>query len=591
MRNKVLWALSGLVAVAATTIAIASTIAHATVRAYPSPGSHFASAQTQISLRNVRPSHIGPMEIDGSVSGRHGGRLVAHSDGRGASFVPDEPFTAGETVTVRTRLPIYGAHDGDYRIRIATPAGALTPMPLAAPSLTGSGVQTFHSRHDLIPMRVAATLRRGAAPGDVFLGKFNAPLERGSGQNGPMILDPQGHLVWFGPIAAPNTIATDVRVQRYEGQPVLTWWQGVINLGNGSGQGMILDRSYRQVATVRAGNGYHADLHEFLVTPRNTALVLALDPVVGDLSAFHGPRRATILDNVVQEIDIKTGLVLMEWHSLDQVSPAESYVAANANPLADDYFHLNSAELEPDGSLIVSARNTWAIYKVDTRTGTVAWRLGGRRSSFRMLRGSAFAWQHDARVHADGTLTLFDDGSSPAVHSESRGLTLRLDMRRRRASVVHDWRHSPKVLANSQGNTQIQPNGNAFIGWGSERYASEYDVHGGLVADYAFPFGSESYRAYRFPWDAQPATKPAVAASTDGSSVRVYMSWNGATNVASWDVLAGPGSASLSVIGSARRRDFETLATVRTTFPFVAVRAKDAAGHVLATSAAIRPHR
>jgi arylsulfotransferase ASST len=589
VRKKLSWALPGLVA---TLVAGVSASAGATVRVYPSPGSHVASPRTQISLRSVAPSHVGPMEVTGSASGRHTGKLLAHSDGRGASFVPDQPFAPGETVTIRTRLPIYGAHDGDYRIQIATPAAPIPPLPLGPPLLSGSGVQTFHSRHDLIPMRVTVpTLRSGIAPGDVFLGKFNAPLQRGSGQNGPMILDPQGHLVWLQPITAANTLATDVRVQRYQGQPVLTWWQGLINRGTGlHGEGVILDRSYRQIATVNAGNGYSADLHEFLLTPHDTALVLAANPVTFDLSSIHGSRTATVFDNVVQEIDVKTGLVEMEWHSLDQVSPGESYIPPpKIGQHIHDYFHINSVGQLADGSLIVSGRNTWAIYKVDTRTGAVVWRLNGKRSSFHMLRGSTFAWQHDARVQPDGTITLFDDGAAPPVHSQSHGIGIGVDLHHRRAWLRHDWRHSPKILTGSQGNTQMLPNGDAFIGWGAAPFASEFSPHGTLLADYHLANGSESYRAYRFPWDAQPATPPDVAASTDGTTVRVYMSWNGATNVASWDILAGSSPGALSVIGSAQRRDFETAATVRTTLPFVAVQAKDAAGHALGTSAAIRP--
>jgi hypothetical protein len=582
-----LWAVSLL---ASGLIALGAGSAGAAVSAYPSPGSHLALPGTQISLRGVAPGDVGPLEIVGSVSGRHSGRLLAHSDGHGASFVPDQPFKAGEAVAVRTRLDILGAHNGNYGLQIERPTRIFPPMPFVAPVDHGSGVQRFHSRHDLVPMKLTVpTLHSGIAPGDLFLAKLNAPLQRGPGLNGPMIFDPRGHLIWFQPLSG-NDLAFDLRVQRYAGQPVLTWWQGYINRGMGQGNGVILDRSYHQVATVSAGNGLRADLHEFLLTPRDTAFVFAPNPVTWDLSSIHGSKTATVFDNVVQEIDVKTGLVLFEWHSLDRVDPGESYIPPpRVGDHIHDYFHVNAVEQLPDGSLLISARNTWAVYNVDARTGAVVWRLNGKHSSFHMLRGSTFAWQHDVRAHADGTITLFDDGAAPPIHSQSHGIGLRIDTRHRRAWLVRDYRHVPKVLTGSQGNMQVLANGDTLVGWGAQPLASEFSLHGTLLADYQLASGAESYRAYRFPWDAQPSTPPDVAASTDGSAVHVYMSWNGATNVASWTVLAGPNAGALAPVATVARSDFETAATVRTTQPSIAVQAKDAAGHVLGASAAITP--
>jgi hypothetical protein len=576
--------------VAVALFALGASAASAAVSAYPSPGSRLALPGTQISLRGVAPADVGPLEIVGSVSGRHTGRLLGHSDGHGASFVPDQPFKAGETVAVRTRLDVLGARNGNYSLQIETPTRIFPPMPFVLQVDHGSGVLRFHSRHDLVPMRLTVpTLRSGAAPGDVFLAKLNAPLQRGPGINGPAIYDPRGHLVWFQPLSG-NNLGFDLRVQRYGGRPVLTWWQGYINRGMGQGQGIILDTSYRQIATVKAGNGLRADLHEFLLTSHDTAFVLAPNPVTWDLSSIHGSKTATEFDNVVQEIDVKTGLVLFEWHSLDQVDPGESFIPPpRVGGHIHDYFHVNAVEPLADGNLLVSARNTWALYKIDGRTGDIVWRLNGKRSSFHMLRGSTFAWQHDPRVHSDGTISLFDDGAAPPVHSQSHGIALRIDTRNRRAWLVRDYRHVPKILTGSQGNMQVLPNGDAFLGWGAAPFASEFSPHGTLLADYRLPDGAESYRAYRFPWNAQPTTPPDVAASTDGKATQVYMSWNGATNVASWTVLAGASAGALSPVKTVTRGDFETATTLGGAQPSIAVQAKDADGHVLGTSAAITP--
>jgi hypothetical protein len=407
-----------------------------------------------------------------------------------------------------------------------------------------------------------------------------------------MVLDPHGRLIWFHPLKGTDQ-ALDVRVQQYGGQPVLTWWQGFINAGVGAGAGVIFDRSYRRIALVRAGNGLQADPHEFLLTPRGTALLVAEQPVVWDLSAIHGAKRAVVYDSVVQEVDVRTGLVLFEWHSLDHVNVAESYVPP---PRADghvyDYFHINSVAQLGSGDFLVSARNTWGVYKLDEATGAVDWRLGGKRSSFRMGPGTTFAWQHDARVQADGTITVFDDGGAPPVHTQSRAIGLRIDTHTMRAALDDDDEHVPAVLANSQGNAQRLPGGDTLVGWGSAPLISEFSPHGRLLFDLRFPAGDETYRAYRFPWSPRPQTLPALAASTDGGGhVKAYMSWNGAANVARWELLAGASATTLAPVASVRDGGFETAATLRTREPLLAAQARDSAGRVLATSTPIAPAR
>jgi hypothetical protein len=590
MRWKAIWAAT----IVASAGALATTGAGAAtaVSAYPSPGSHVASAQTQISLRGVAPDHAGPLTVTGSRTGAHGGRLLAHADGQGASFLPDKPFAAGETVTVQSHLPVHRSRNGAWSFQIATQGGPIRPVRPPPPILHGA-VERFHSRPDLVPAKLSVgTSRPGVAPGDIFLGEFAFPGLHGPGQPGPAIVDSHGQVIWFHPLSGTD-LALDVRVQRYQGQPVVTWWQGFVNAGVGSGVGMVYDSSYRQIATVRAGNGYQADPHELLLTPRDTAFVLVENPVVWDLSSIHGARRAVVLDSVIQEVEVKTGFVRFEWHSLDHVAPGESYTPPpKQDGHVHDYFHINSVGENGDGSLLVSARNTWAIYKLDRATGSIDWRLNGKRSTFRMAPGSTFAWQHDARTLPDGTVTLYDDGGAPPVHTQSRGIGIHVDIHSRKAWLVRSYLHRPKVLANSQGNMQPLPNGNELVGWGNVPLASEFNRHGRLLLDLRFPPGDESYRAYRFPWTGTPTDLPALAASSDGKgTTTVYASWNGATNVAAWNVLAGPSPSQLSVVASVHRTGFETQAVVKTSQPFVAVQAKDGASKVIATSKAVAPPR
>jgi hypothetical protein len=586
--------LASATATVATGLACASAAAAtAPVSVYPSPGTRLASPSAQISFRGVGAAAVGTVTVSGSRSGAHPGKLAGHSDGKGASFLPDHPFAAGETVTVHTGLAVRGGHDGTFSIQIATQGPPLTAAGVPAAITSGSGVQRFHSRPDLAPAKLSvATSKPGVAPGDLFLGQFSAPGQHGPGQAGPMVVDPQGRLIWFHAMHGTQ-LALDVRVQQYGGQPVMTWWQGDVNAGVGIGSGMIFDRAYHRIAVVNAGNGYRADPHEFLLTPSGTAFVGVENPVVYDLSSVHGAKRAVVLDSVVQAIDVKTGLVQFEWHSLDHVAPSESYIPpVTVDGHVYDYFHINSITVNRDGDPIVSARNTWGVYKIDAGTGALVWRLNGKKSSFTMAQGSTFAWQHDARILPDGTITLFDDGAAPAVHTQSHGIGIRVDTHKKSAWLVHDFVHTPKVLSNSQGNMQTLPNSNTLVGWGSAPLVSEFSPGGKLLFDLRFPLGDESYRAYRSPWDPRPTSTPAIAASSDGKgTATVYASWNGAANVASWEVLAGASASALAPVASVKKTDFETKATVKTTRPFVAVRAKNAAGAVLSTSAAITPKK
>jgi hypothetical protein len=394
--------------------------------------------------------------------------------------------------------------------------------------------------------------------------------------------------VWF----SNDRYAADFKVQSYKGRPVLTWWEGKKYLRHGVGEYVILDRSYREITRVRAGNGYQGDLHEFSITAHDTALLTAYNPRGGDLSSVGGPKDGIVTEGIAQEVDIETGEVLFEWHSLDHVGLDESYFPkVPKDPEKPyDYFHINSIDVDYDSNLLISVRNTSAIYKVDRKSGEVMWRLGGKKSDFEMGPGTRTAYQHDARRQPDGSITIFDNGAAPQVHEQSRGIVLKLDEDKMTATLVREYTHPKKVLSGGQGNMQMLPNDNVFIGWGSEPFFSEFSSDGELLFNARFR-PVESYRAFRFPWSGQPSDDPAVAAeSGPDDEVTVYASWNGATEVATWQVLAGPGPGQLRPVGSAvPRGGFETAIALHTTEPYVGVQAKNGSGSVLGTSRAVKP--
>jgi hypothetical protein len=549
------------------------------------PGSRDASPHTQISFLGVPAAELSAVRVWGSRTGFHAGRLHPYSQGNGGSFVLARPFAEGERVTVRARLRVGGSVKPLFDQFAVADQDAISFPPETTHAGKASDVQSFISRPDLHPPELTVSAQSSAvAAGDEFVAPYTGP-----GQAGPMILDPGGGLLWFKPLHTHSS-ATNLRVQEYNQRPVLTWWQGIASVhGFGRGEDVIDDSTYTELARVRAGNGYRADLHEFQLTARGTALITVYVPVLCNLSSLGGPAHGAVTDGMIQEIDVSTGLVEREWTSLDHVALSESYELARRSKTSwpFDFFHINSIELEQDGSLLTSGRNTRAVYDLDGRSGQIVWRLGGKRSSFTMGPSTGIAYQHDARELPDGTISVFDNGASPAVHGQSRGLILAIDRQRKLATRVSQIVHTPPFLAESQGNLQALPNGDWFIGWGELPQFSEFGAGGQLLFDARFPPGTQSYRSFRLPWTGIPAHPPSLAfqPSPGGGGV-VNASWNGATLVSSWQVLAGTSPTALNPVARAQRSGFETAVLVApgAIGPFVAVQALDETGRVLGVS-------
>jgi hypothetical protein len=548
------------------------------VAVYPSPGTSFNQPHQQIAFRGVPASQIGSISVVGSRSGPHTGHVAADSDGSGGSFLPDAQFQNGETVTVTTSLNVIGGHNGTFTFRIEHPSWPIKAMKLPQVPNGANALQHFRSRPDLLPPSIWVSKNSApASEGDIFVAPQFGPV-----QNGPMILDPSGRLLWFTPFPiSQKLLVTDFRVQNLNGQPVLTWFQGYTNHGTGEGEGVILNQNYQQVATVQAANGLSMDLHEFLVTPQGDAYIMSFSPV-NMPSVVHKP----LLDCVVQEIDIKTGLMLFEWHALDHIPLNYSDFGASAPGFVYDPYHGNSVGINGDGNLVVSLRNTSAVYKINRATGQIMWELGGKHSSFRMGSGTTTAFQHDAIVQPDGSVTIFDDGAGPpTIHRYARGIRVALDTKRMRASLIGTYPHSPQISTNFEGSVQELSGGDVFLGWGQQPYFSEDNARGQQIFDAHFVEPSGSYRAYRFQWSGQPLTSPALAQGwAAGDAPELFASWNGATNVAAWRVLAGTSPNSLIPVGQSRRSSFESAIPADTEAPNLEVQPLDATGKRLGSS-------
>ncbi|HEY1834975.1 MAG TPA: arylsulfotransferase family protein [Solirubrobacteraceae bacterium] len=554
----------------------------------PLPGSYDASYHTQISLLGVPVSELSHIVVKGSVTGNHRGHLRAYSQGDGGSFVLSKPFTQGESVSVSGVDSASGKGVGFSFHFVVAHKDILPSFKSTRPKAVPGVNMHFHGRPELQPPSLAITQRSSAvSPGLLFAAPYSGP-----GADGPMIFDEAGNLVWFKPLPL-GTQATNLQVQQLGSQPVLTYWQGRIPpQGFGEGEEMILNSRYQQIGTVHAGNGQKADLHDFHIMPGGTALLTVFDPIDCNISSLGGPTGGAVTDAIFQEVDMSTGLVRREWHSVDHVplSDSYSYPVTTSTKWPFDFFHINSIDQETNGRTLISARNTWTLYELNTVTGQVLAKLGGKHSSLKLQRGANTAYQHDATVQPNGTITVFDNGAVPTVHPQSRALVLSANTSAHTLSVAGELEHQPnKLIAGSQGNVQVLPNGDFFVGWGAEPYFTEFSPSGQQIFDGRFHGSYQSYRIYRFPWTGEPDSTPTAVASNSSTRTTVYVSWNGDTRTATWQLLAGSSPTALAPVATAARKGFETTIVAPAKEKYVAVEALSSEGAVLATSKPVSP--
>jgi EmrB/QacA subfamily drug resistance transporter len=460
---------------------------------------------------------------------------------------------------------------------------------------TTRGAYSFVTAPALHPPQIRSVKRAPPgrlAPGYIFTANFydlnEPPIV---GQSGPLILDRSLQPVWFQPVSE-KLVASNLSLQTYHGKPALAWWQGVVtNTGaTESGEYVVVDQHYRPIVRLKAKDGWVLTIHEFVID-KDHAWVTANKNVPRDLSRYGGAYNGALIDSAVQEYDLRTGRLLRNWDALDHIPLSESKASLPTNGFPWDAYHVNSIDLAPGGRFLVSMRDTWAVYLVDAATGGIDWTLGGNRSSFKFDSGAAFQWQHDARLQPGSKVSVYDDhccqltggGSYVNPSGPSRGLVLALDQQSHRATLAAEYGSKGGFESDYMGDTQPLSNGDVFVGWGSEPYFSEFDGAGKLLFEGELPGPNLTYRATLEHWVGQPLTQPVGAARASEGRVTVYASWNGATEVASWRVLAGAGQ--LRAVASRARSGFETAIPVATQDRRFQLQALDRTGRVIGTSA------
>jgi Arylsulfotransferase (ASST) len=486
---------------------------------------------------------------------------------------------------------------------VALAPAAAQAAPIGA--FTTKGAWTFVSAPRLHPPKLTTDQKTqgGLAPGYFMTGVFkdvtvNKPMV---GESGPLILDRNLQPVWFDPIGT-KALAANLRVQIYNGKPVLSWWQGTIS-GTGattSGQDVVVDQHYKQVARLKGSGGWVISEHEMIISGSN-AWVTAYKNVPMDLSRFGGSANGVVVDAAVQEYDLKTGQLLYTWDALNPGgTPNIPLSQSRQKPFRGipwDAYHINSIQLTGHETFFVSMRNTWSAYLVNRLTNGIEWTVSGnpKVSTFVLPANAQFQWQHDVQLHNGDVLSMFDDhccgikdiknGRAEFVTpiAPSRGLVLKLDLTNHTGSLVSQYIRG-KLVVPFLGSTELQPGGNVVLGWGNSQLFSEVSHKGKFLLDAAWPKPDINYRTYLQRWTGIPFFPPSGGVRNNQGKATVYASWDGDTQVVSWRVLAGSSAQSLKAVASKTKTGFETTIPLTSSFKVYEVQALDAGHHVLGTS-------
>ncbi len=540
----------------------------------PAPDAILVPAETTISFRFAEDVAAGTLKdemvvVSGSKSGDHPGTAVLARDGKTVIFKPDEPFVPAESVSAALAPGLYSTAGsplsaGSYSFIISagieetlSPAAALLADDL--PGLGGRHAFTVGNANAAaslpagFPEITIPVPANGAGDGYIFLSNFTVDWsDRGVSKSEPflLILDNEGEPVFFKRMT--------------KGRPTLDFKKqpnGLLTYGEWGGIFYALDSSYNIVKTYEAGNGYPTDIHDLQILPNEHALLMIYDTQPVDMRPYGGQEKALVTGLVIQELDVD-GQVVFQWRSWDHFAITDSN--ADLTRAAVDLVHGNAVELDHDGNLLISSRALDEITKIDRQSGEIIWRLGGKANQFTFVGDpEPFFAQHDIRRLDDGHITLFDNRSGPGS-AYARAVEYELDEDSKIATLVWEYRNSS--MSPAMGNAQRLPNGNTMIGWGSV-YPSLTEVkpNGEIAFEMSFvPYAEpnlmrNSYRAFRFIWEGEPATKPLLAARNEIPGLTsLTVSWNGATNVASYRLYGGENSAELMLIDTRERDGYET---------------------------------
>lgn len=411
-------------------------------------------------------------------------------------------------------------------------------------------------------------------------------------------------LIWAGSVEWNNQNVFDFRaIHNIDDEPHLTMIVGWELDGPSKGKGVVMNKHYQVENEVKVlSNELHDfNMHEFNVLDGGkTAVACAYHQRPINLADFGRPHQESwVVSGGFVELDVQTSEVLTKWESFDHIALHESNMFHEWDaPLGKpgwDYVHANAVDKNEAGDYIISMRFTNTIYGVSGKDGHILWRLGGLESDFKM--DFTFSKQHDVKfLESNGThhvISMLNNASDERGNDEnvSSALYIELDTAAMTARVIKRINRPDGNLTRLRGSVQTLPNDNVFIGWSERGYHSEHAPNGDLLMNARFVSQRYStYRAYKSQFTGRPTAPPDVVASVYGTSndditTIIYVSWNGATDVAGWNFYAKAYDRGESVlIGHANKTDFETMYIVDGYMDWITAEAIDFSGNAMRMS-------
>ncbi|MFZ0546759.1 MAG: arylsulfotransferase family protein [Candidatus Promineifilaceae bacterium] len=421
----------------------------------------------------------------------------------------------------------------------------------AATAELGQPIYHTHPEFDNVMTATVTTPAQNTADGYIFVAAITQFYD---GSAAAIILDDTGEPVYIK-LEPEDHIVTDFKKQTVNGTDYLTYHSGILQAGYSYGGTYVLDSNYHVVDywTIQNGNG--SDLHESLLLDNGHAILLAYVPIPFDLTPYGGPPNGTLVDTVIEEQDANKNVVF-EWHASEQMPIGDSNANFNTTDPVD-FMHTNGIAVDTDGNWLLSVHHFNEITKIDRQTGDIIWRLGGAGNEFTFTNDIGFNTQHNINRLENGNITLFDNGTNHDP-SFSRALEYEIDETAKTVTRVWNYPDDTSNFSAIMGNIQRLPNGNSFIGWGSQPKFTEVQNDGTVALE--MQMSGVSYRAFRFPWQGTPWEPPRAVLESDGnpSAVTLYTSWNGATDITGYDIYAGATPTTTVMIGSVPRDGFET---------------------------------
>jgi hypothetical protein len=499
---------------------------------FPKDGARYVALNSNIIIRPgdrldeamIRPDML---MVTGEKSGRVSVRTVLSSDGRTLVVYPDRPFKTRESVTVRVLRAMRNARGESiepFELSFET-----TPLP--EPLNPYETIESLRPLQSSAPGPAEAAELPGievilygeTAPGDLFIAPTKFTTYDGylvTLSNSGQVLYQQNHTAG---------VPLDFTVQPNGMLSYGLMYEYFTFAGGGYTNFYTMDSTHSVDETFQMKNGYIADFHDFQLLPNGHALLFGYDLQPVDMSGLveGGRPDALVAGSIVQELDVYQN-VIFQWRSWDYYDILDTYNDVTQRQF--DAIHINSVDVSPDGQLIVSALALGEITKINSLTGEIIWRLGGKNNQFTFINESEdhaplyFMFQHDVRTLDNGNLTIFDNGSSRFGRTYSRAVEYQIDETGKTATKVWEYRHDPDIYVPTMGNVQRLPNGNSLICWGFASMngglaATEVDADGNKVMDVTFSEdGWTTYRAFRFPYDGgKPAVKVVIYEVQEGN--------------------------------------------------------------------------